>query len=342
MATVVGWKPKSDDSKVASVRFRCLSPLAEMQRTGFGVELYSQDRADAGAYSAVIFSKLYGAADRQIAKSLMRDGVRTLLDVSDNHFYNPSDLPLYRQAAAELREMAGLVDRVIACSAHLAGIIAKEASLALPPIVVGDAVEAMRLPLNARDPFLAAPGEPFRIIWFGSHGSPNAPGGMEDILRIVPHLERAQSTRPCELVVISNNTEKFANLKGKLPLSARYVEWSDNALMTEFARANLVVVPVTPNPFTKCKSNNRVATALWHGLPVIADRIPAYDEFAEFAFIGTWEDGFAHAMAASRDARLRTASGSAYVRSHLSIRQIAGDWRKAIKTVLAQPGAVSP
>jgi hypothetical protein len=337
---LVGWKPKSEDTNVASVRFRCLTPMRELKRTGFAVELYSPESDAAGAYSAVIFSKLYGIRDQQIAASLARRGVKTILDVCDNHFYNPFDLPEYRQAALDLRQMARVVDRVVCCSTHLGGLVAKEAGLGLAPLIVGDAVEAMKLPASARDPFTPASGEPFRIVWFGSHGSPNAPSGMDDLMRIAKHLERAASVRPCELVVISNKLEKFETLKPKLPIPARYVEWADNSLMTEFARANLVVVPVNPNPFTKCKSNNRVATSLWHGLPTIADRIPAYDELADFAVLDDWESGLEHALAGSREMRMRTAAGTSYVRANFGNRAIAAEWRRAIKAVHTQTAKV--
>ena len=33
-----------------------------------------------------------------------------------------------------------------------------------------------------------------------------------------------------------------------------------------------------PNPFTLCKTVNRLATALLLGLPVVADMIPSYEE----------------------------------------------------------------
>lgn len=337
MPGIVGWKPKSSSRDVASVRFRCLSPMAELQRIGFEVELYSEEADAAGRYSAVIFSKLYNAADQKLAASLNARGVKTILDLSDNHFYNPFDLPEYTAAAANMRAMCGLVDRVICCSGYLAQIVSQEAKPVRAPLVVGDAVETTTLPLDAPSPFADRDGDPFRILWFGSHGSPNAPAGMEDILRIRKHLEAASSRMKCELVVLSNKAEKFNELAPKLGIPATYVEWSDSALMTTLARTNLVVVPVTVNPFTKCKSNNRAATALWHGVPVLADRIPAYEDLRSFAFLDDWEAGFAHALASSREIQLRTAAGSAYVRQNFNISMIAGEWRRAIKTVLAEP-----
>ncbi len=333
MSLLVGWKPKSEDPRVASVRFRCLTPLNALRAQGFPIELYKADRP----YSIVIFSKLYDPANRKLADKLRAAGVRTILDLSDNHFYNPDDVPLYQTAAADMKEMARVVDAVICCSAHLAGVVKREAGLKTIPIVVGDAVETFNFPVDARSPFDPPRGVPFRIVWFGSHGSPNAPAGLEDLLRIKKHLENAERERSTELVVISNNHEKFKAIAEKIRVPSRYVEWEDAAFAKELGRANLVVIPITPNPYTKCKSNNRLATALWYGVPAIADRIPAYDDLAPCAFVDDWENGMRHALACSREAQLRTAAGSAYVRAHFNTREIAEDWRRAIKSV-AQAG----
>lgn len=337
MRKTVGWKPKSISRDVASVRFRCLSPMAELQRTGFDIELYSAEADAADRYSAVIFSKLYSAADQKLAASLSARGVKTILDLSDNHFYNPAGLPEYVDASANMRAMCSLVDRVVCCSTYLAQVVAQEAKPRRYPLVVGDAVETMVLPLDAPPPFGDRDGRPFRILWFGSHGSPNAPAGMEDLLRIQKSLAAANAKVGCELVVLSNNAEKYRALAPRFGIPSRYVEWGEGALMATMAQANLVVVPVTVNPFTKCKSNNRAATALWHGVPVVADRIPAYEDLRSFTFLDDWEAGFAHALAGSREIQMRTAAGSAYVRQNFNISMIAGEWRRAIKSVLAEP-----
>ncbi|MEJ0059369.1 MAG: hypothetical protein WDM79_07290 [Terricaulis sp.] len=96
---------------------------------------------------------------------------------------------------------------------------------------------------------------------------------------------------------------------------------------------------MTANPFTLCKSNNRVATALWHGAPVLADRIPAYDELADFAVLDDWDAGFSAAL--GRDAKLtqRTQAGRAYVRAHYNGPVMARAWRGAIETALTRAGA---
>tara|TARA_R110002073_G_C9491251_1_gene580840 strand:- start:2447 stop:3451 length:1005 start_codon:yes stop_codon:yes gene_type:complete len=328
----IGWKPKSSDESVASVRFRCLSPLREMQRTGFPVELF--DPSAAREYDLVVFSKLYSAKDRALAAELSAAGVSTALDLSDNHIYNPRQLAQYHQAADELREMTKVIDQLICCSQPLAQMMRDALDLKRPPMVVGDAVEALTLPADARDPFELGPDGVFRLVWFGSHGSPNAEAGMSDLLRLRPHFARAAKRRRCELVVLSNNETLYQELAPQLPIASRYRDWQPESFMEELGRANLVVVPITPNPFTKCKTNNRLATTLWYGIPVVSDRIPAYDPLSEFAVLSDWERGFDLALSFSREMALRTTAGMAFVRAHYNTQAIAAEWRRAFKRII--------
>ncbi len=328
---LVGWKPKSNDPSVASVRFRCLSPLNTLRAQGFPIEVFDASRAL--QYSLVVFSKLYDAENVKLARSLTGERIKTVLDLSDNHFYNPYDLPPYRTAASQQREMLDAVSNVICCSAHLAKVVSREVTLRRSPLVVGDAVEALDLGETSSSAFATVDAQPFRILWFGSHGSPNAPAGMEDLLTVRDHLDAAAQRARVELVVVSNDRAKFETLRAKLGIESRYVDWDGAAFGHELARANVVIIPINANPFTLCKSNNRLATALWYGVPVIADRIPAYDELAPFAFIDDWEAGLRHCMAASREAQLRTIAGSAYVRTRFNIGEIAAQWRQAFLKV---------
>lgn len=326
----IGWKPKSADPAIASVRFRCLTPMAALQETGLDVSLYDEAKRD--AYSLVIFSKLYDRRNQDLARALKARGCRTMLDLSDNHFYNPYDLTAYGAAARDLRVMAGLADLVVCCSEELARVVVAETSLPYAPPIVGDAVEAFDV--SARD---AGDGV-FRMLWFGSHGSPNAPAGMEDLLRIRANVDAAARTRPCELVIVSNNEAKFRVLTDSFVAPLRYVEWSAAGFAAELGRANVVLIPATPNPFTACKSNNRAATALWHGAPVLADPVPAYEELAAFLYLDDWAEGFSDALAGAPAMANRTREGQKYVRARLTPQENARAWRAAIDAALA-PGA---
>jgi len=329
---LIGWKPKSEDPAVASVRFRCLTPLQDLQRQGFPVELYRPERAS--QYDLVVFSKLYARAEQELARELKAGGATLALDLSDNHLYNPRGLGQYETAAADLRAMSKIVDQLICCSSALAGYMSAELKPSAAPIVVGDAVEGHVLPADAASPFEPGPDGKFRIVWFGSHGSPNAEAGMTDLLRLRGRLEHASRIRDCELVVLSNSQDLYDELAPQLPIPSRYRDWNEASFMEELARANLIVIPITPNPFTKCKTNNRLATALWYRIPTLSDRIPAYDDLREFAFLGAWDEGFDHALSFSRESRIRTEAGAAFVRSNFNTLNNAADWRRAFKLTL--------
>jgi hypothetical protein len=326
----VGWKPKHHDPRVASVRFRCLTPLGHLRREGFPVEVFKRKRLE--TYDAVIFSKLYEHDDQEMAYALRGRGARVLLDLCDNHFYNPKNLPIYAAAARDLRIMAELANRIICCSPALAEVIREELSPSLPPLVVGDAVEAFDARVRKRP----SGNNPFRILWYGLHGSPNAPSGMEDVRRINPQLRRVAGATSAELVVVSNNQEVFARLREDLPIAARYRAWSTDAFAEELSRADVVVIPVSSNPYTRCKSNNRLATALWHGVPVIADSIPAYQELSNYAVLDDWDRGFQLALARDPSLIARTEAGKAVVRTRFNARAISLQWRAAIEGELTR------
>ena len=71
----------------------------------------------------------------------------------------------------------------------------------------------------------------------------------------------------------------------------------------------IALVPAQSNPFTRCKTNNRLATAFVNGLAVAADALPAYEEFADVAVIDDWDSGLGALMddADGRAQRVRRA-----------------------------------
>lgn len=289
---MIGWKTPAPswrhrlfgNKDIASVRYRCLLPLEELQKRGFPAETYREPTRD--RYKAVLFFKTYGPKDLELARDLRRRGRGVLLDLCDNHFYNPRDLPLYRTARRELLEMIALADQVSCSTPDLARTVAAEAGLKKEPVVVGDPVD----PSLRADPPQEKSARP-QLLWFGAHGAPNAPCGMEDLLRVAKPLERLRRKRDFELVVASNDRAKFRRLIAGLPFPASYVPWDIRTFPRLLAGAWAALIPVNPNPFTLCKSHNRLATALFAGVPAVADGIPSYRELAEFSCLDDWEGG---------------------------------------------------
>src|SRR5680860_1373203 len=108
MRDYIAWKPRFSDPRVASTRIRCLNPLSELQGRDYPVELFDPQRV--GRYAAVVYSKLYDESAYREALALQKNGVRIVLDLCDNHFYNPNELETLRKAGAQLQRMMALAD----------------------------------------------------------------------------------------------------------------------------------------------------------------------------------------------------------------------------------------
>lgn len=315
---MIGWHPQAINPNLASFRYRCLNPLTELRSQGFPVELYDAGRES--EYDAVIFSKRYGIQDQKLAETLKNRGSTVILDLCDNHFYNPFDLPAYRVARKNLLEMITLADVLICSTETLADEVVNEAGLSQRPYVVGDAIE--EFPVADRNTVESL----ISLVWFGMHGSPNAPSGMLDVLRLEPLLNELNNKAPLEVVVTSNNREKFDAHLATLAFPTRYVEWTGNSFPLLLATASAVVIPISVNRFTACKTNNRLATALYAGVPVVADCIPSYQELGQFCYLDQWEAGLNAILSRAPEPWQRAARGQQFVRQHYLISQIARRW----------------
>lgn len=120
-----------------------------------------------------------------------------------------------------------------------------------------------------------------RILWFGHHGAPYASFGMLDLLHIREELEAIALEFPVELVVVSNNFEKFLKFIQPIKIPSRYVEWSVEGMAQHVKDSDIVVVPNTRDPFSYCKSSNRTVLALASGVPVVATSTPALMDLRE-------------------------------------------------------------
>lgn len=338
---MLAWKPKSNDQTVASVRYRCLLPLQKLQDGGFPIALFDQHHAD--EYRGVIFSKLYDEGNRRIAARLKSHGAKIVLDICDNHFYNPFGLEQYKRVRADLENMISLADVVVCSTKQLAEVVTRESSIRTKPFVIGDPIESLPSVKSVdgvihatmwNTQHIAGVGECPRLLWYGSHGSPNAPGGMLDILNVASILERVNLRVPFELVVLSNNKPKYDEHIAPLPFRTVYREWRYDSFRNEIESAAAVIVPITPNDFTLCKSNNRVVLALQHGIPVVASSIPSYEEFRPFCFLDEWESGLFEVLARTSNVRSMTETGRQHVFKNWSVEKIANQWGEIFQCLL--------
>jgi hypothetical protein len=349
---MIGWKPKTADARVASVRIRCLNPLRELQRRRFPVELFRPDRAS--GYAAVVYSKLYDEASYREASALQRRGVRIVLDLCDNHFYNPSGLPALDQVAHELRRMMALADNLIASTPAMAKVMQAELLAPRPITVIGDAIEdpivgvsepliphwwarrQLQRLLNRRKR-VSSGHRRTNLVWFGVHGGPYVEHGMLDLERVRSLLEEIDREYPLSLTVVSNSREKYRRAASMWALPTAYLEWSPTTFLDALRAHQIAVIPVTRNPFTECKSNNRLVTALHAGLAVVADTIPSYQPFSDVCRLDAWEAGLREYLSDPRARERDVRAGQARVRDEWSLTRIADQWQRFFGSVCAEP-----
>lgn len=306
--TVHFW-PHTLDSNTASYRLRCLRVIEGLRSCGVDVRLYKNGDAP----EKLVMSKRYDPLTiQQALKIKNKYGTKLYLDICDNHFFYKKLEPKAFRRAEHLRAAIKAVDLVIASSEYLAGIIRDEIGNGIPIVVIGDLVDfphepslleklkhpisyfqfkALEFSLDKLDT-----SKLNRLVWFGNHGGRYADSGMNDLETIQPYLEDIHEKTPISLTIISNSWRKYKRLTVDWAFPTFYLPWSKEFFSSALFLHSIAVIPIQKNPFTMAKTCNRVETGLVHGLGVIADQIPSYNEYKSNIYLGDWEKGLSELM----------------------------------------------
>jgi len=290
--------------------------VAALRRAGVDAQLFDAD-ADAVPPQMLVLAKRYDGPSLARALALReRCGTRIVLDICDNHFYYKSEAAQWVERARRLREAVHRVDHVVVASDALGEVVRVQSDGSQAVTTIADALDAgpppravtwrQRLQLwRLRRFFDGHPTQPGRrLLWFGNHGADYADGGIQDLKRIADALARHHRAQPLTLTILSNSREAYDALMADWPVPSFYLPWSTAAFRAAMAAHAVAVIPAQRNPFTLCKTNNRLATAFMHGLAVAADSLPAYEEFADLAVLDDWDAGLGVLMS-DADARQR-------------------------------------
>ena len=345
MGALVGWEPTSRDFRVASARIRCLSPIRELQSMGAPVELF--DGHHSAGYQLVIVSKRYDPPILHDVQQLKNAGIKIAFDLCDNRWYGAS--PERERELERLGRMMKLADELVASTEPLAAIM-REKRPDKRVTVIGDPVETEiagekghletrwwhRLKCKGLLRKIAAERGRKRtpLVWFGHHGSDYADGGMADLGRIKEALERAHARHRISLTVISNNASTFRRVLGSWNLPTHYLAWHPVTFFTALKAHDVAVLPIVPSDFTRCKTNNRPATALASGLAVIADAIPSYEPLRFATALDDWEGGLDRYLDSPPERKRDVEAGGEFVRREYSIGRIAAEWKSFFSRAL--------
>lgn len=330
-SALVGWKPERNKLRVAGSRVRCLHPLAALQKAGLPVELFEPKRER--QYKVVVLQKLFEEEHVQLAQRLQAQGTKVVFDLCDNYlYYSPGNRlqEKYEQQAQAVLRMLDVADVVTVSTSELAR------HLPCPSVVVRDGLEPVetgsRLWRGGVSAIFgnSAPksrSEYIELVWYGKASSNRAPAGMRDILSVAEVLENLAKDFPLRLTVISDERELYEESINPLKLPTRYLEWdSYESFCERFRQHDICILPINLNPYTRCKSNNRLALSLLLGVPVVADTIPSYEEFERYCLLDNWHENLRTYLKNPELRRQHAAAGSVYVRSRYTVDQSAADW----------------
>lgn len=329
----IGWKPGSYDRMVASSRLRTFLPCEHLRRAGWDTRIVPPDGS--GEYDCVVFQKAYGNDDLALAERLGARGVKTVFDLCDNHLYNPNDHPKLAERAHRLERMLETVDAVTASTPTLAELRPGPSTY-----VVDDALETPSAGLltavrraairRGRRP---SPRE-VRLVWFGNSGSLDPPFGLVHLADVVPDLERLHKATPVHLTVISNSRPLFSRFVEGSAFPVRYLTWRPNRFARQFAGHDVCLIPVQPNPFTLAKTSNRLALALMLGVPVVASRVPSYEEFSEWVLFDDWEENIAAYARDPELGRRHVIAAQEHIRRTYTPERVVRQWGDVFNALL--------
>src|SRR5262245_6367626 len=345
----IGWKPRFHDITVASYRLRCLNPLRQLRARGLPVELFRTDHLK--MYRGVVYSKLYDRKTYEEAVALKRRGVRIAFDLCDNHFHSAHDSEFWRSVEDDLRRMLRVADEVVASSEALADEIRRQVEGTRKITVIGDGVESeidvstvsrwkqawyrFRTARLVRQIQSQKTTGRIPIVWFGYHGSSRAEGGMLDLLKVRSLLESISPRFPIRLTVISNSKHKFLEHIRPWSIPTVFVQWDPISFLPILRSHYIAVLPIARNPFTRCKTNNRLALALNCGLAVVADSIPSFLAFSEACFLDNWEAGLEAYLGNQNLRRDHVLAGQSIIAKSWTTEKIADRWQALLNRLVA-------
>lgn len=395
----LAWIVAGADPKIASFRYRCLTPAWGLLGLGCESRIFGDAQPDPEAFDALIVIKLAGQHLAAVAKSFRARGKPIILDLCDNVF-----VPGYaRRRGPELShssvaDFLAQVDAVVTPTTALARVVLPYLSGRTRAAAIPDAAltvadyqamcgwlstrvalpdlkrrsghvgswkwgigSMLQTPKRSRQGSFARlrsgaaqrrlfgpdtdwlvdhlPKETARLLWFGRHGSFHSLFGMRLIEPLIPILERMHRHRPVELVVVSNNRDRYETLTQQARLFTRYEEWSSERVFFELSRSDAVIMPNGLDAFAACKSANRAVLSLANNVPVIASYLEALEPLKRAIVIDDWYGGLHRYLLEDGTGKADDlAQGKSILANQFSIDAVARQWRELLETLFRARG----
>lgn len=337
----IAWKPLHYNFNVASSRLRSFLPCKLLKYAGWDCEIYNPKHQK--NYQLVIFQKAYDPPDIILAEKLKNQGTKIILDLCDNHFYNPYQIPEFVAKEKRLRKMIELADLVTVATPELGKLINGQETF-----VIDDVVDPFPKTWQGRIrskivPWRNSNQDKFKVVWFGSSqlakiyaqsGIKDAPAGLDSIKKVLPALEKINQEIPVQLTIISNSPQRFRQTTKHANFPCIYYEWNLATFPFLMQPQDVCILPIEFNKFSICKTSNRLITALNQGVAVVADKIPSYEEFGEFVLYADWENSLRSYADNSALRAQHVHQGKEYITRKYTQDRVVEQWSNAFRKEL--------
>lgn len=306
------------DSPMASIRLRCVPSIRAAQECGwkasFGEIIFDMP-------SIVIVGKI-GANHINVRGpawinqlTAAKPTAKILIDYSDHHLgFETVMSPFYREATK-------LVDACICPSQSMADLLLKEwrGSVA----VISDPLE-----IDVHPPKLYV-NKPITLLWFG-HSS-----NIDFLIDFLgTDLREGDHIR---LLILSNeaglNHFSQSIVFSKAKVEIQLALWSIKSMYEAASYVDGCIIPSNLSHSKKLgASSNRLITALAMGIPVAADNLPSYLEFAEF-YCDLRGKSFREMLGHPQDFFAQVIGAQNIVLPRFAMKKIESDWQKYLQEI---------
>lgn len=254
-------------------------PIDEVSGRPFDADIY-------------IFCKTFSLAAILLACEIRRSGRVVGQDFFDDYFSQVSDQRLlpFRNW---LRQMAPFTNFAV-CTTRTMQAVLRPYLPDCPITVVPDpavAFDTAMLASQAEQKVRRiSNSKTIKMVWFGIGDNPFFPVGLQDLTsrQVSSELALFKSHGwALDLVVATNaralNVAGLEQLR-RLPVDLHIREWSEDVEHDVLNQAEIAILPVSSQGFSKAKSLNRALTALEHGCQVLSLGEPLYAELDAFIY----------------------------------------------------------
>jgi glycosyltransferase involved in cell wall biosynthesis len=276
-------------------------------------------------YDGMILCKSFNEDFLYLTALYKKRKIPVVLDLCDNYTMLYKGMYPDKVKTEELQYMIDMVDWMVFSTPELAQQYRSVSRRDIPYTVIPDPIDDFG---DIRP--LRVPQSRFRLLWYGNWGVDYANVGIVNLRTLLPAISSVKSEIDIELRIMSNNFDEYTRVCSDMPIPTSYVEWSMEQFPIELANADLVILPVSPGPFTLGKSNNRMTAALAHGVPVLADRIPRYEEFPQFLVTESWSHDLRRAIHEIDVLRRNAEMSKKHVRANYGIASIGAQWARLV------------